>query len=209
MCIKAIKQHDYDNEFSFNALRMAVQRAIQQVYEKEWSLLVDKQIIECAVAAQLFYYIKQDEMFKGFDVDSEYNKMLRGQIYSRGQLLKRINELDDNGHLTIVRPDIIIHQRGPKGKRVLWIEVKLAWGDTPAYDIKKIIAITNPFDPSAEYVTGYSYGLSIVLGDTNGHCVWIFSGNHKIGIRQCFNVEIIDNRRALKWGQEYESPLLK
>ena len=189
---------DHNVDPYFEKLKDAINKSIEQVYEKEWSLLEDKQILECAVAAQLFYYIKQDDLFRDLDVDSEYNKMLRGQTYTRRQLLKRINEKDDNGQYLIVRPDIIIHQRGPRGARILWVEVKLEWMDKPAKDLKKIIAVTRPIEPDAEYVTGYSYGVSIVFGDTCVKCTWVINGKTITGQRQSFIIKTTqDGKRTL------------
>jgi hypothetical protein len=147
------------------------------VYHNEWELIKDQEIWECSVAAQLFYYLKCDTMLKNFDVDLEYNKMLRdGQTFTKGELFKRINAPDENGENPIVRPDIIIHNRGPHGRRFLWIEVKMEWGRSPKDDIRKILAVTKPYDSKAEYVTGYDYGLSVVLGLENISYFWTENG---------------------------------
>ena len=72
-------------------------------------------------------------------------------------------------------------------------------------DITKIKKVTVPYDSKAKYVTGYSYGISIVLGETSGMCTWIMNNNSKIGRAQYFSVDATQNGdRHITWEDEYE-----
>ncbi len=74
---------------------------------------------ERSIAHKLAIYLQEE--FPELDVDSEYNR--------RGNITKTIRVPKDNKNwksleTKSVFPDIIIHERGPKGRNILVIEIK-------------------------------------------------------------------------------------
>lgn len=155
--------------------------AIDNVYKKEY-FLIQSDIGEWSVAAQLFYYLKKDCSCE-LDVDSEYNKMIRDGVYSGGQLIKRMDEKDEDGNPIRIRPDIIVHKRGPSATRLLWAEVKREEGESNEKDLVKIVKVTQPYKRTAEYVTGYDYGASIILGKMKVRVIFISRGSDDTDMR--------------------------
>ena len=192
---------------AFDGLKTAVYNAIQQVYEHDFDL-IESHLSELDISAQLSHHLKNDKTLDNFQIDTEYNKMkLEGSSSEEPKVIndrifdKRRREMA----CVQARPDITIHRRHTHARNFLWVEVKMAWGDSPNEDITKIKKVTVPYDSKAKYVTGYSYGISIVLGETSGTCTWIMNNNSKIGRAQCFSVDATRNGdRHITWEDEYE-----
>lgn len=208
MCrAKAGLQNQNKEVLSFEEIRKALYGSIQQVYEHDFDL-IESHVSELDISAQLSHHLKNDAALDGFQIDTEYNKMKlenssieEPKVINASAFDKRRQKI---AYLQ-ARPDIAIHRRHTQTRNFLWVEVKMAWGDSPNEDITKIKKVTVPYDSKAKYVTGYSYGISIVLGETSGTCTWIMNNNSKIGRAQCFSVDATRNGdRHITWEDEYE-----
>ena len=205
--LKAILQSGNMRSLSIDGLKKAVYDAIQQVYEHEYDL-IEMHVSELDVSALLSHHLRNNTALDGFQIDTEYNKMKlenssieEPKVINASAFDKRRQKI---AYLQ-ARPDIAIHRRHTQTRNFLWVEVKMAWGDSPNEDITKIKKVTVPYDSKAKYVTGYSYGISIVLGETSGTCTWIMNNNSKIGRAQYFRVDATRNGdRHITWEDEYE-----
>lgn len=205
--LKAILQSGNMRSLSIDGLKKAVYDAIQQVYEHDFDL-IESHVSELDVSALLSHHLRNNTALDGFQIDTEYNKMKlenssieEPKVINASAFDKRRQKI---AYLQ-ARPDIAIHRRHTQTRNFLWVEVKMAWGDSPNEDITKIKKVTVPYDSKAKYVTGYSYGISIVLGETSGMCTWIMNNNSKIGRAQYFSVDATRNGdRHITWEDEYE-----
>ena len=178
----------------FEQIREEVHAAIRQLYEKDM-VLFDNAVGEWSISAYLFFYLKTRKNLERYCIDVEYNKMMRGNVFNGHQLKKRIA----NGNNA--RPDIIIHQRKPN-TNLLWIEMKLFNSkERLNKDIEKLKSVVRKYEEDAEYVTGYEYGLSIVLGKCGGCCTWILANTDEGEKHERFyvgndgNIKIIENTK--------------
>jgi hypothetical protein len=178
----------------FEQIRNEVYAALRQLYEKD-IVLFDNAVGEWSISAYLFFYLKTSKKLERYCIDVEYNKMTKGNVFNGQQLKKRM----ENG--SNVRPDIIIHQRKPN-TNLLWIEMKLFHSkESLNDDIEKLKSVVREYEKDVEYVTGYHFGLSIVLGKCGGCCTWILANRDKGAIHERFyvgndgNIKIIENTK--------------
>lgn len=89
--------------------------------------LIDKGTHECALTHRLAVYLEQSPLLRDWHVDCEYNRMWK------------LDELQPKElHGRRIRPDIIVHRRGPRGPNLLALEAKLRAGRGDEYDREKL-----------------------------------------------------------------------
>lgn len=90
---------------------LRVKKAIGNFYKNDKELLQyntkDTTICERSISFRIGIYLQQ--LFKGYNVDAEYNRNI-----------ERIKRLDGKN----IYPDIIIHKRKTNDNNLLWIEIK-------------------------------------------------------------------------------------
>ena len=161
------------NRFSLDKLHQEFVKAIESVYREQWYLF-EHHLSEWTVSFQLYYYLRHRlcKALGSYSIDGEYNHMSGGDI----DFLKKCI-----GDGQVVRPDIIIHRRGnPHWEDVeanyLWVELKLHGGKPFAADCKKLMVVTGGRVQGAPRVSGYRYGLGVLMTKTKIECKWYESG---------------------------------
>ena len=102
--------------------------------------------------------VESDEMFSGYHVDMEYNKMGRG----KQRAIKEIFVIDTDHSTDRRRPDLILHKRGCR-KNILICEFKIK-NQESIYneDIGELVAATKSVGRRG-YVWGYKTGVFVEL----------------------------------------------
>ena len=138
-------------------IRQYVQRAVDEVYKNDKSLIVrdvNERSIVFRFGLYLYEILKFTE-FKDFDIDVEYNR--------NGNDIKRIPSRP-NGSF----PDLIIHKRGVNTDNLLVVEFKTEWSNqTQQDDVKKIRDFMNK-----EGKYKFRYGATILIGRDKPHIEW-------------------------------------
>jgi hypothetical protein len=144
-------------------MKNAMKEAIDALFERD-KYLLEGDVHERTISAQLACYLKP--LFSEYDVDVEYNRQgLEPKAVSLSSKCDHIR-----GEQRIF-PDIIVHQRGPKGRNLLVIQVKKETNrDCRECDRAIIRAMIQDF--------GYTRGLLLELPAGAGaakrkpHCEW-------------------------------------
>lgn len=177
---------EYDN------LKRCVERAIKLIYTRE-AYLITHSLSEWTLSAQFHYYMRKEcqKFLKGFSFDSEYNFMAK--ITDKGLAQKYICV---NGELLRVRPDLIIHKRDNQTGNFLWVEMKRREGKGWKNDLNRVKAVTRASvnENGLGYVTGYTYGLGVLLHKRSVLCKWFVDGNEHGG-----RIMSKDRSGAWKW----------
>ena len=99
--------------------------------------------------------ISEDEMFKEYNLDCEYNR--------NGTACKGLPSFPRGTY-----PDLIIHKRGSNEDNLLVMEFKTYWNDDREDDIKKIREF---MDSTGKYK--YKYGISVLIERDMQRYEWI------------------------------------
>ena len=102
-----------DSGFNLSDIERRMNRALSYVKDFD-QFLLEHAAHEQSIAHRLAVYLERE--FPGYHVDCEYNR--------QGGTDDPKKACVTNGELSIVKPDIIVHRRGPEGPNVLAIEVK-------------------------------------------------------------------------------------
>lgn len=123
-----------------------VARALERLIERD-SALLERDVNEQTVAHHLARYIH--EGFAGeFSVDVEYNRHLNE---------KKVVLMGERW--AVVRPDIVVHERGTDRCNVLVVEVK-KFGAELAHDREKLLALIGQY--------GYQHAAHVLVGRRTG-----------------------------------------
>lgn len=132
-----------------------VARALERLLRSDGALL-ERDVNEQAVAHHLANYI-YEEIGDVFDVDVEYNRHFNE---------KKVILLGDRS--AVVRPDIVVHERGSDENNVVAIEVKKFGADLER-DREKLIALKQQYH--------YKHAAHVLVGFKDGKpaadLIWI------------------------------------
>ena len=137
-------------------IRQYVQRAVDEVYKNDKSLIVrdvNERSIVFRFGLYLYEILKFTE-FKDYDIDVEYNR--------NGNEPKRLPN-----HKNGTYPDFIIHKREVNTNNLLVLEFKTEWYKNQKADKDKI---KEYMDLSGEY--RFKYGATILIGRDKPHIEW-------------------------------------
>jgi len=109
--------------------------------------------------------------FQDYNVDCEYNRMMKDKDYITKTLDLRIDNItSDDLKQTTVFPDIIIHRRVNDKSNLLVIEVKKKCNNgAKNFDFKKLKAFTLKLKLKLELELNYKYGVYLEF-DTEKVC---------------------------------------
>lgn len=99
-------------------VRSLINDACNELY-KSRRYLIDENAHEIDIAGHLAEILRV--MLPEWNVDTDYNR--------EGPLESRTSKTDLNGNK--LKPDIIIHKRGPNGENLVAIEIKGYWNKEP------------------------------------------------------------------------------
>jgi len=135
--------------------------ATRDLLSEDISLIHDNVSERCVCAAlgkHMDHYLKETR-FRGYHVDTEYNRMGRNKIKS----------IHSGGEFIAVQCDLLVHSRGEKAlDNLLCLEMKKAGSKKAAIksDQKRLEAMTEPIEGSVygmgcdpEFVAGYQLGI--------------------------------------------------
>lgn len=157
-------------------MRELIEKAVELTYQNE-KFLFEHNLAEWSIAFQFAYYLRtlcQCHLGEySFDAEYNHSKVKR-------ELWKKFTS--DGGW---VRPDIIIHKRrdissvNDKSDNVLWVELKKHGGKQLLLDCNKLILVTqdaSEVGKGVEAVSGYKFGLSLLMQKTKVEYRWFSKG---------------------------------
>lgn len=180
----------------FETVQSFVEESISSFYRNDW-YLVDNHLSEWTISYPLYFYLRKRfgrQKWK-CHVDGEYNHMALG---NKVQLWRKLMII--RGDKKSVRPDIIIHRRGPRTGRgdmgnLLWIELKTHGGSAIDRDIERLKGVTGPVKEGSDEVTGYGFGLSLLIQKTKVECRWF----REEALCQFRLAKVRNEGRVLEW----------
>lgn len=125
-----------------------VQGALQITYKMDYNL-IERKVHERNIVFRFGIYLQnilyEDRELKGYNLDFEYNKNLKG--------VKRTIDFKNGTY-----PDILLHKRGCNKNNIMVIEFKTWWNRNNSNDLIKLQNFTSKHG-------GYNYkiGLSIII----------------------------------------------
>lgn len=141
----------------YNVIKECVQRAMEQVYANDKSLII-RDANERSIVFRFGLYlceILKSTAFKDYDLDVEYNR--------NGQDPKRTPNHPRNG----IVPDLIVHKRESNDSNLLVLEFKTERNSNQREDKEKIKELTSI---TSEY--RFKYGACILIGNNNPDYAW-------------------------------------
>ena len=154
-------------ETSWPALEKKIATAMEILERRDRELLSNDDN-ERAVAHRLAVYLEQQLADDFWHVDCEFTRQGTARDHKDvGSSLPLLPPSKKNGNRTLVRPDIIVHRRGPDGPNLLVIEVKPA---RPRGDL----SLSKDFAKLAKFQTEpklkYTYAVLVTyrFGDSAG-----------------------------------------
>ena len=131
--------------------------SLNEVYELDCYLISnepctasDNHVGERAIVFRFAHYLQNaldnDDFFKNFNLDCEYNRNGRHQKY--------LQAVNSNTY-----PDVILHKRGSNEYNLMVIEFKGYWNSNQTNDRKKICGFTSECD-----VYRFAVGYTILIG---------------------------------------------
>jgi len=135
-------------------------KAVSEFLLKE-KFLLNEDLNERTMTHKLAEYLQK--YFQDYNVDCEYNRMMKDKDYTTKTLLLSIDIItSDDSKQTTVMPDIIIHRRGNDRSNLLVIEVKKKINSAnKQFDFEKLRAFTSELK--------YEYGVYLEF-DTEKVC---------------------------------------
>ena len=140
-------------------MKALIAEAVELTYRNE-GYLFDNNLGEWAVAFQFACYLRSlcEGRLGEYSFDAEYDKAkLCAELSVKYTGVKKWS-----------RPDIIIHKRGGVGSEdatanILWVEIKRKKGVRLENDLKKLEVVTREANDEIKKVSGYKFGLSLLL----------------------------------------------
>jgi hypothetical protein len=123
-----------------------VAQAVNRLLARD-AALFERDVNEQAIAHHLATYIREG-LSDAFHVDVEYNRHLNE---------KKVVLIGERW--AVVRPDIVVHERGTDRSNVLAIEVK-KFGSDIAHDREKLVALMQQY--------GYQHAAHVLVGLREG-----------------------------------------
>ncbi|MFW3340061.1 hypothetical protein ACN9JY_10010 [Aliarcobacter butzleri] len=137
-------------------IKTKIEQALKKLKDRD-SILLEYNLNERTISHKLGIYI--ENIFTGYDVDCEYNR-----ISSSCKILdifpKKCVNNDDTKAITVY-PDIIVHKRGNNDENYIVIEIKKSTNNSPeeiAYDKRKL----------KEYKSQLGYKFAIFINIATG-----------------------------------------
>lgn len=124
-------------------LRKIVEDSLVKLLDADKELFV-RDISERSIVARWMHHFQI--LLPEWHVDVEFNREGHGQDPKRlGLELECVKQIDSEGN-TYATPDLIVHQRGPKGPNLFVAEVKKSTNRENRFcDEKRVIAFRNKF----------------------------------------------------------------
>lgn len=135
-----------------------VKNALCMLYNKDYDLLemdVHEQTVAHRFAIYLEQIFKNNYDFNLISFDCEYNRYHSNNISPK----RNRNEIECNNEINLIKPDIIIHQRGTQHNNICVFELKKSTRSsiTKKRDEKKLCIMT-----SSQNDFNYKYGFTII-----------------------------------------------
>jgi hypothetical protein len=165
------------------SLKEKVEMAIRLFMENDKELL-DLKAHEQAVSHRIAYYL--ESLFKGYHVDCEYNrhgsendskKSIKNILNARENckcsscIKSKDSESSNTREKILVRPDIVVHERGNDDNNIVAIEVKKY---DCLFDRAKLREFT---DQNADIKYCYQLGLFLLFNENLPQSIWYVDGS--------------------------------